>query len=135
MKKIVSKILASLAVIAFSLTNTSCSNDSSQDLKVTDSKVTEMTLEEAENQQNTNLKAANVYTIKKYIFNRSAGANGLGHVGVAFELKATINGVNYTSFYTGSVEGSSLYGIPLPYISPGSNNGGWGGAADRKSVV
>jgi hypothetical protein len=124
MKKFTLKMIMVLSVITFSLTNTSCTNESvDNSTQTTNSK---LTLEQALQQQNPNSRVANVYTIKKYIFNRSSGANGLGHVGVAFELKATINGVNYTSFYEGGVEGTNgWFGIPNAFTSPGSNNGGW----------
>ncbi len=111
-----------LSIITFSLTNTSCTNESTENTASPKA----LTLEEAEQQQGPATEAVNTYTIKKYIFNRSNGANGLGHVGVAFELKATINGVNYTSFYEGGVEGTNgWFGIPNAFTSPGSNNGGW----------
>jgi hypothetical protein len=126
MKNFVSKMFLSVAVIAFSLASSSCSNESVEDSIKKDSNPSALTLEQAEQQQSSTSKAANVYTIKKYIFNRSNGASGLGHVGVAFELKANINGVNYTSFYEGGVEGTNgWFGIPNAFTPAGSNNGGW----------
>ncbi len=126
MKKFTLRMIMAFTVFAFSLTNTSCSNESIEDSTKKDTNPSALTLDEAEKQQDPTSKAANVYTIKKYVFNRSNGASGLGHVGVAFELKATINGVNYTSFYQGSVEGTNgLFNIPNPFTAAGNNNGGW----------
>lgn len=65
------------------------------------------------------------YSVKKYVFLRTSGAptplGPLGHVGAGFELRARINGVNYVSFYFGSVENSD----GTAFILPGQYNAGW----------
>lgn len=125
MKNLALKMFTSLLVIALSISSISCSKDAvdeSTNANLSNSN----TMEEALAKQSSNAKAANTYIMKKYIFNRSNGAGGLGHVGVAFELRATINGVSYISFYEGGVEGSNgWFGIPNAYTPIGGNNGGW----------
>ena len=126
MKKFALKMIMSVSVIAFSLTSISCSNESLEDSTATGTNANSLTLEEAEKLQNPSLKDGDVYTIKKYIFSRSKGAGRLGHVGVAFELRATIGGVNYISFYEGGIEGTNgWFGIPNAFTPLGGNNGGW----------
>lgn len=126
MKKFALKVLISLSVIAFSLATISCSNESIDNSKTNAANSAPLTLEDAVKQQDPASRAANTWFIKKYIFNRTNGAGGLGHVGVAFELRATINGTTYTSFYQGGVEGTNgWFGIPNAYTPIGGNNGGW----------
>jgi hypothetical protein len=62
---------------------------------------------------------AGSYSIKRYVFSRSTGAGGLGHVGVGVEIRTT----NPTTvrYYCGAVENESASFIVLP----GGNNGGW----------
>jgi hypothetical protein len=124
MKKLSLRVLMSLSVIALSLSSIGCSNNS--DDENIPEVATAKTIDEALKQQDPSSRAANTYIMKKYIFNRTNGAGGLGHVGVAFELRATINGVNYVSFYEGGVEGTNgWFGIPNAFTAPGSPNGGW----------
>jgi hypothetical protein len=125
MKKITFKLLM-LFIIALSFTVVSCSNDedfSNQSQSVT--KSDETTISNSANKAiGPNLP--DLYEVKKYVFVRTSGANGLGHVGVAFELRARITGVNYTSFYCGAIEGTNgWFGIPNPFTPAGGNNGGW----------
>ena len=124
MKKLSLKLLL-LFTVVLSLTNISCSTD---DLDLN---------EEIQTSGSTDLKSStartafgpnlpDLYQVKKYVFSRTSGANGLGHVGVAFELKARITGVNYTSFYCGAIEGTNgWFNIPNAFTLPGLNNGGW----------
>jgi hypothetical protein len=64
----------------------------------------------------------NTYTVKRYIFQRPNGANGLGHVGVGFEVRA-FNGPRLlsTTYYYGGVENFSASLI----VPRNGNNGGW----------
>ncbi len=64
-------------------------------------------------------KLATTYSIKRYVFNRSAGANGLGHVGVGLEVRTTNPTAVY--FYGGGVENEKSSFV----ILPGGNNYGW----------
>jgi hypothetical protein len=124
MKKLSLRILMSVSVVALSLSSIGCSNDSVEETTV--SNVVPVTMEAALKSQSTTARVANTYIMKKYIFDRTNGANGLGHVGVAFEIQATINGVKYVSFYEGGVEGTNgWFGIPNAFTAPGSPNGGW----------
>ena len=119
MKKI-SSLCLMLFTVALIFTSVSCSNDDSIQTK-----------SESSNDDLSSLKGygpnlPDLYEVKKYVFNRKNGANNLGHVGVAFELRARISGVTYTSFYDGAVEGTNgWFNIPNAYIPAGVNNGGW----------
>ena len=65
---------------------------------------------------------ANTYQVKRYIFQRPNGANGLGHVGVGFEVRIFNNGTLVsTTYYYGGVENSSA-SLNVPR---NGNNGGW----------
>lgn len=135
MKKITFKLLM-LFIIALSFTAVSCTND-------------EDTIDQSQLVNKTNdieiSKAAakgigpnlpDLYQVKKYVFVRTNGANGLGHVGVAFELRARITGVNYTSFYCGAIEGTNgWFDIPNAFTPPGSNNGGWNEQVSTQSQM
>lgn len=115
MKKLVIQFLM-LVVIGLSFTTVSCSNDD----EVLQSEISTSNTDESLNRTfGPNLP--DTYMIKKYVFNRSTAVNGLGHVGVAFELRARISGVNYTSFYCGAIENEK--GSPI--VFSGGNNGGW----------
>ena len=69
-------------------------------------------------QQNSTI----TYTVKRYIFQRPNGANGLGHVGVGFEVRAFF-GVTLlnTTYYYGGVENSSASLI----VPRNGKNDGW----------
>jgi hypothetical protein len=62
---------------------------------------------------------AGTYSIKRYVFSRSNGANGLGHVGVGVEIRTT----NPTTvrYYNGAVENFNA----TFQILPGDDNSGW----------
>ena len=110
-----------LFVVALSFTSISCSNDDSvQSATVSTSKEAPSSL------KGIGPNLPDLYQVKKYVFVRTNGANGLGHVGVAFELRARITGVNYTSFYEGGIEGTNgWFGIPNAFTPAGGNNGAW----------
>ncbi len=66
-----------------------------------------------------NARAETTWTIKRYIFNRSNGANGAGHVGVGLEIRSANPSAVY--FYGGGVENErGSFSIPR-----GGNNSGW----------
>lgn len=124
-----------LAVVG-GLLLTSCSSEPTNNIATTNLDTKTMTLEQAVQNQSPSSRVENVYTVKKYIFNREGGAGGLGHVGVAFELRAVINGVTYTSFYQGAVEGNNgWFGVPLGFISQGDFNGGWTSQVSTQSQM
>jgi hypothetical protein len=90
---------------------TNCSNESIEDIKSPENVATA--------DHSFAGRATTTYTIKRYVFNRAAGANGLGHVGVGFEIRtANPTGVFY---YYGGVENNNA----SAYILPGNLNYGW----------
>ena len=120
MKKITSLCLM-LFVASMLFTTASCSNDdSAQSTTVATAK------EDSSSLKSIGPNLPDLYEVKKYVFVRTNGANGLGHVGVAFELRARITGVTYTSFYCGGIEGTNgWFGIPNAFTPLGGDNGGW----------
>jgi hypothetical protein len=74
--------------------------------------------------ENGGLKTTSSVTfqVKRYIFQRPNGANGLGHVGVGFEVRRFSNGaLSNVTYYYGGVENSSA-SLRVPR---NGNNGGW----------
>ena len=121
MKKITTLFLM-LFSAAFFFALTGCSNDED----TIDSSVSSQTTSNNLTSKSIGPNLPDLYEVKKYVFVRSNGANGLGHVGVAFELRARITGVTYTSFYNGAIEGTNgWFGIPNAFTPVGGNNGGW----------
>ncbi len=128
MKNLSLKVLAVLSVFTLSLSIGSCSNDEApipnqntvvnlQEAKVENSQ--EFNPESLPIEYSARLLDAGTYSIKRYVFSRSNGAGGLGHVGVGVEIRTT----NPTTvrFYNGAVENSTgSFGV-----LPGGNNGGW----------
>lgn len=67
----------------------------------------------------SNSKVETTWTIKRYIFNRSNGAQGAGHVGVGLEIRSANPTAVY--FYGGAVENEKgSFSVPR-----GGNNSGW----------
>jgi hypothetical protein len=125
MKKITLKLIM-LFTIALSFTTISCSNDDSTDQNQLTAKSNDLGSSKTAVAKAIGPNLPDLYEVKKYVFVRKNGANGLGHVGVAFELRARISGVNYTSFYCGGVEGTNgWFGIPNAFTPAGGDNGGW----------
>jgi hypothetical protein len=85
----------------------------------TDEMQTENSESATSNGSTERLLDAGSYTIKRYVFSRSSGANGLGHVGVGVEIRTS----NPTTvrYYAGAVENSSA----SLFVPIGGNNGGW----------
>jgi len=71
------------------------------------------------------------YMVKGYLFVRLPGPFNLGHTGVGYEVRE-MSGSTVLRTYTrfGGVEGYNN----LPYISAGSNNGGWSGVGYTNNV-
>ena len=62
------------------------------------------------------------YFVREFIFSREGGANGLGHVGVAFRYIVHRNGMQtHNIYYWGGVENPNGHF----FIWPGQNNGGF----------
>lgn len=112
MKNLSLKVLAVLSVFILSLSISSCSID--EEPVLTANTVDELPVENA-----ARLIDAQTYSIKRYVFSRSSGAGGLGHVGVGVEIRTT----NPTTvrYYNGAVENERASFA----ILPGGNNGGW----------
>ena len=106
------KTLKIVLLLVSSVFFTNCSNESVEEaLPVTNEANLESNL--------ASRPATTTYTIKRYVFNRMNGANGLGHVAVGVEIRtANPTGVFY---YFGGVENTQ----GAPSVPVGGNNGGW----------
>jgi hypothetical protein len=110
--KNVFKTLKIALLITSSIFFTNCSQDSVQEVTTTSEKETFVDFQ-------ANAKATTAYTLKRYVFNRANGANGLGHLAVGVEIRTTNPaGVFY---YYGGVENTQ----GSPGVPAGGNNGGW----------
>lgn len=78
--------------------------------------------------------SAITYQVKRYIFQRPSGANGLGHVGVGFEVRTFNGGTTPTNitYYYGAVENSSAaFTVPRN----GYNAGWWTTTSSGASML
>ena len=120
MKKLSLRILMSLSVITLSLSSISCSNDEEQ-IPTANAveNLQQVIVADSPTENTARLLDAGTYSIKRYVFARTGGANGLGHVGVGVEIRTT----NPTTvrYYNGSVEN----GKASPFVLPGGFNDGW----------
>lgn len=120
MKNLSLKVLAVLSVFTLSLSISSCSNDEEPIPTVnTVENLQEVKVDDVPVEYAARLLDAGTYSIKRYVFSRSSGAGGLGHVGVGVEIRTT----NPTTvrYYNGAVENTT----GSPATLPGGNNGGW----------
>ncbi len=110
--KNVFKTLKIALFITSSIFFTNCSQDNVQEVTTFPEKETFVEFQ-------ANAKASTTYTLKRYVFNRVNGANGLGHVAVGVEIRTT----NPTGlfYYYGGVENTQ----GSPTVPVGGNNGGW----------
>ena len=111
MKNLFTKLSVCL-LMASSLFLTSCSTNSDEAVVIVEKATVPELLSNANKLETT-------WTIKRYVFNRSNGANGLGHVGVGLEIRSANPTAVY--FYGGGVENEKGSFA----ILPGSNNFGW----------
>jgi hypothetical protein len=120
MKKLSLKVLAALSVFTLLLSISSCSNDEQPTPTINAVENLQETVVAASPAENTaRLLDAGTYSIKRYVFVKTSGASGLGHVGVGVEIRTT----NPTTvrYYNGSVENGKSSFI----ILPGGFNDGW----------
>lgn len=110
--KNVFKNLKIALLVTSSILFTNCSQDSVQEVTPSPEKETFVDFQ-------ANAKVVTTYSLKRYVFNRMNGANGLGHVAVGVEIRTTNpTGVFY---YYGGVENTQ----GAPSVPVGGNNGGW----------
>jgi hypothetical protein len=120
MKKLSLKVLAALSVFTLLLSISSCSNDEEPIPTINAvENLQEIVVADSPDENTARLLDAGTYSIKRYVFSRSSGAGGLGHVGVGVEIRTT----NPTTvrYYNGAVENERSSFLVLP----GGNNGGW----------
>jgi hypothetical protein len=72
------------------------------------------------------------YQAKAYIFLRTPGPFGFGHVGWGYEVRTYTNGrLTNTTYYYGAVENPG----GQAYVPPGGNNGGWWATASTGQTM
>lgn len=115
------KNLKTFALVTTSVIFLSCSNEAAQKTNQQElvTAADASTVKPEDGNGENSRAAETTWKIKRYIFNRSNGAAGAGHVGVGFELRSTNPTAVY--FYAGGVE---LWQAAY-YVAPGGNNTGW----------